>query len=281
MPHTIDIHAHMLPEETIRRLGKESPRVAPKLIAAGRRLRRSWRSPARWCSARCRAECWDLDLRLADMDRHGVDMQAVCATVHTFFYDAEPALGLACAALQNDEIAAVVGAPPRPLRGARHLADAGPAARRRRAQARDAHARPARRPDRLQRQRQQPRRSLARAGLGGGERARGVHPGSSARRDPAGRPAQVLLHAQLRRPAVRDHDCRRGARVRRRDRALSRYRFLPVPRRRLPALSGRPFRACLQCAGRAEVAFARIARGIAWRGSTTIRSCIPRARSNS
>ena len=29
---TIDIHAHMLPEEAIRRLGKESPRVAPKLI---------------------------------------------------------------------------------------------------------------------------------------------------------------------------------------------------------------------------------------------------------
>ena len=30
---TIDIHAHMLPRETIRRLGKESSRVAPKLIA--------------------------------------------------------------------------------------------------------------------------------------------------------------------------------------------------------------------------------------------------------
>jgi aminocarboxymuconate-semialdehyde decarboxylase len=57
-------------------------------------------------------ECWDLDLRLADMDKHGVDVQAVCATVHTFFYDAEPALGLACAALQNDEIAAVVSRHP-------------------------------------------------------------------------------------------------------------------------------------------------------------------------
>ena len=30
---TIDIHAHMLPQETIRRLGGESARVAPKLIA--------------------------------------------------------------------------------------------------------------------------------------------------------------------------------------------------------------------------------------------------------
>jgi aminocarboxymuconate-semialdehyde decarboxylase len=111
MPDTIDIHAHMQPEETIRRLGKESPRVAPKLIAqadgstimeiAGKVVQRPMPR-----------ECWDLDLRLADMDRHGVDMQAVCATVHTFFYDQEPALGLACAVLQNDEIAAVAARYP-------------------------------------------------------------------------------------------------------------------------------------------------------------------------
>ena len=102
----IDIHAHMLPQDTIRRLGKEAPRVAPKLIAqsdgstvmeiAGKVVQRPMPP-----------ECWDLDLRLADMDRHGIDMQAICATVHTFFYDQEAALGLACAVLQNDEIAAV------------------------------------------------------------------------------------------------------------------------------------------------------------------------------
>jgi len=28
---TVDVHAHMLPEQTIRLLGKESPRVAPEL----------------------------------------------------------------------------------------------------------------------------------------------------------------------------------------------------------------------------------------------------------
>jgi aminocarboxymuconate-semialdehyde decarboxylase len=46
------------------------------------------------------------------MDKHGVDMQAVCATVHTFFYDEEPALAAACAALQNEQIAAVVARHP-------------------------------------------------------------------------------------------------------------------------------------------------------------------------
>ena len=108
---TIDIHAHMLPEETIRLLGKESLRVAPKLIAqpdgstimeiAGKVVQRPMPP-----------ECWDLDLRLADMAKHGIDMQAVCATVHTFFYDEEPSLATACAVLQNDQIAAVVARHP-------------------------------------------------------------------------------------------------------------------------------------------------------------------------
>jgi aminocarboxymuconate-semialdehyde decarboxylase len=107
----IDIHAHMLPEETIRRLGKESSRVAPKLVEQtdGATIMEIAGKVVQNPMPR---ECWDLVLRLADMDRHGVDMQAVCATVHTFFYDAEPALGLTCAVLQNDEIAAVVARHP-------------------------------------------------------------------------------------------------------------------------------------------------------------------------
>jgi aminocarboxymuconate-semialdehyde decarboxylase len=104
---TIDIHAHILPEETIRRLSKEAPRLAPKLVAqgdgstvleiAGQVVQRPMPP-----------QCWDLDRRLADMDAHDIDRQAICAMVQTFFYNQEPALGLACAALQNDEIAAVV-----------------------------------------------------------------------------------------------------------------------------------------------------------------------------
>ncbi len=108
---TIDIHAHMLPEATIRLLGKESPRVAPKLIAQpdGSTIMEIAGKVVQQPMPR---ECWDLDLRLADMDRNGIDMQAVCATVHTFFYGEEPALGAACAALQNDEIAAVAARHP-------------------------------------------------------------------------------------------------------------------------------------------------------------------------
>jgi aminocarboxymuconate-semialdehyde decarboxylase len=108
---TIDIHAHMLPEETMRLLGKESPRVAPKLVAQGDGST-IMEIAGKVVQRPMPRECWDLDLRLADMDKHGVDMQAVCATVHTFFYDAEPALAATCAALQNEQIAAVVARHP-------------------------------------------------------------------------------------------------------------------------------------------------------------------------
>jgi aminocarboxymuconate-semialdehyde decarboxylase len=104
---TIDIHVHMLPEETMRLLGKESPRVAPRLIEQGGGSTIMEIAGKVVQNPMPRAIC-DLELRLADMDRYGVDMQAVCTTVQTFFYGEEPALGAACAALQNDELAAVV-----------------------------------------------------------------------------------------------------------------------------------------------------------------------------
>jgi aminocarboxymuconate-semialdehyde decarboxylase len=97
---TIDIHAHMLPQETIRRLGKESPRVAPKLIAQGDGST-IMEIAGKVVQRPMPPECWDLDLRLADMDKHGIEMQAVCATVHTFFYNEEPELGAACAGLMR------------------------------------------------------------------------------------------------------------------------------------------------------------------------------------
>jgi aminocarboxymuconate-semialdehyde decarboxylase len=106
-PRTIDCHTHILGEEAMRRLGRESAKVAPVMDKRG--------DPA------CRLvidgavvqdpfprELWDTAQRLADMDAHGVDTQVLAPTVFTFFYQHEPALGLACAALQNDEIAAEV-----------------------------------------------------------------------------------------------------------------------------------------------------------------------------
>jgi aminocarboxymuconate-semialdehyde decarboxylase len=108
---SIDVHAHILTEEMIARLGKESPRVAPKLIKqpdgsfimeiAGKVVQNPMPP-----------EIWDIGLRLRDMDANDVDMQVLSNNVATFFYGEEPKLALATSALQNDIIAATVAAQP-------------------------------------------------------------------------------------------------------------------------------------------------------------------------
>jgi aminocarboxymuconate-semialdehyde decarboxylase len=112
---SIDVHAHMLPQETMRLLGRESPRVAPRLIEqpdgsldmeiAGKLVQHPMPR-----------QIFDLDLRLAEMEAHGVDVQLVCSAVQTFFYGGEASLGAACAALQNDGLAAVVRRHPERFR---------------------------------------------------------------------------------------------------------------------------------------------------------------------
>jgi aminocarboxymuconate-semialdehyde decarboxylase len=110
-PRTIDCHTHILGEEAMRRLATESPKVAPVMTRRG--------DPA--CKLTINGavvqdpfprELWDTEQRLRDMDAHGVDIQVLAPTVFTFFYDREPALALACAALQNDEIAAEIKRQP-------------------------------------------------------------------------------------------------------------------------------------------------------------------------
>jgi aminocarboxymuconate-semialdehyde decarboxylase len=110
-PRTVDCHTHILGEEAMRLLARESPKVAPVMTQRG--------DPA------CRLEIggvvvqnpfprelWDTEQRLRDMDRHGVDTQVLAPTVFTFFYEHEATLGYACAMLQNDEIAAEIARHP-------------------------------------------------------------------------------------------------------------------------------------------------------------------------
>jgi aminocarboxymuconate-semialdehyde decarboxylase len=104
---TIDCHTHILGEEAMRRLAKESSKVAPVMTARGDPACKLTVNGAVVQDPFPRA-LWDTEQRLRDMDTHGVDVQLLAPTVFTFFYDQEPALGLACAALQNDEIAAEV-----------------------------------------------------------------------------------------------------------------------------------------------------------------------------
>ena len=103
---TIDVHAHVLTEETIRLLQREAPKAAPKLSeideqfgtldVAGSIYRHFPRGG------------WDLDRRLADMAASKVDVQVLSVCPQTFVYNQPPAVAAGFARIQNDEIANVV-----------------------------------------------------------------------------------------------------------------------------------------------------------------------------
>jgi len=104
---TVDIHSHILTKEAMQRLARESPRVTPAWTDRTDRSA-TMEIDGKVVQRPMPHEIWNLDWRLRDMDANGVDMQLICPTTQTFFYDCEPALGLSCAALQNEDIARVV-----------------------------------------------------------------------------------------------------------------------------------------------------------------------------
>ena len=107
---TIDIHAHILPEETMRRLQKAAPSLALQLKSIDERS--GILEIAGITQKPFPREAWDLDLRLQDMDKSHVDIQLLSNTPQTFLYDQEASLGAACAEIQNDQIASLVGKYP-------------------------------------------------------------------------------------------------------------------------------------------------------------------------
>ena len=112
---TIDVHAHILTEDTIRLLQRESPKVAPKLSdvddqfgtldVAGSVYRHFPRGG------------WDLDRRFRDMAAAKVDMQVLSVCPQTFLYAQPPALAAAFARIQNEQLAKLVKTHPGRFQG--------------------------------------------------------------------------------------------------------------------------------------------------------------------
>jgi len=100
---TIDVHAHILSEEAMRRLQQELPQLGVKhtatdadfgvLEVAGTAYRPFPRGG------------FDLDRRLRDMDTAEVDMQVVSNTPQTFLYGLDPQVTDKASRIQNDHIA--------------------------------------------------------------------------------------------------------------------------------------------------------------------------------
>ena len=104
MPLTIDCHAHILTEETMKLLAKATPKVAPKLVKiddqdnfeltiAG--------SPYRPFPL----GGFDIEQRFKDMAASEVDMQLLSNTPQTFLYNQDAGLTLTASVVQNDQIA--------------------------------------------------------------------------------------------------------------------------------------------------------------------------------
>ena len=106
----IDIHAHIISEETVRLMQKEAPKVGPKITpvdadsavyeVAGVAYRPFPRGG------------FDLERRLKDMAASAVDMQAVSITPQTFLYHQDAALNATLARIQNEGIAKLVKQQP-------------------------------------------------------------------------------------------------------------------------------------------------------------------------
>jgi len=103
MTPTIDTHTHVLADATIKLLQKEMPRLGLKLTpyddenAAIEVAGVAYRPFPRGGH--------DIARRLADMDATEVDMHVLSVSPQTWLYNQEPAVTVAAATIQNDEIA--------------------------------------------------------------------------------------------------------------------------------------------------------------------------------
>ncbi|QJP13057.1 amidohydrolase [Starkeya sp. ORNL1] len=126
MTQVIDVHAHILSEETMRLMCAESSEMGPRLSnmrAEGATLEMMGRTRGNFPRL-----AWDVDLRLKTMADTGVDMQVLSVVPHTLVYNAEPQLAQAFAQIQNEQIAAQVRAMPDRFAGLATLPLQSPAA---------------------------------------------------------------------------------------------------------------------------------------------------------
>jgi aminocarboxymuconate-semialdehyde decarboxylase len=101
----IDIHAHVLEESTMKLLGGVSPLVAPRLEWVGDTTTlviHHFRYPLFPRGG------WDLERRIGDMDRTGVNRQVLSVPPFTFFYDQDSNLTLETCQIQNNRIAEIL-----------------------------------------------------------------------------------------------------------------------------------------------------------------------------
>ncbi|HVV61042.1 MAG TPA: amidohydrolase family protein [Pseudolabrys sp.] len=107
---TIDTHTHILTEETMALLRKESPKAAVNIAPLDKEA--VTLDVAGVAYKPFPHGGYDVERRLKDMDATGVDVHVLSATPQTYLYGLEPALGVVTSAIQNDQMAKLVKQKP-------------------------------------------------------------------------------------------------------------------------------------------------------------------------
>lgn len=107
---TTDIHAHIVPEAFISALASEVPQACPKVESRDGGWHFSY--PNGRVTGPFPAGMFDVDARLADMDRDGVRVHALSIPPPQFQYKLEPAAAAVHARLYNDALVDIARAHP-------------------------------------------------------------------------------------------------------------------------------------------------------------------------
>ena len=107
---TIDIHAHTVPEGLIRSLAGEVPAAAPELQGEGGEWFLQYPDGRR--SGPVPPGMFDVGARLEEMDKSGVDVQALSVPPTHFGYRLDPAAAADAVRLHNDEMIGMARAHP-------------------------------------------------------------------------------------------------------------------------------------------------------------------------
>ena len=106
---TVDIHCHVLtPKAAEMVAGNADATRHPREVYANERTREVNRQQAE----RNRIQFTSIENRLADMDRMGIDIQAISPSPNQTYYAADPDLGIATARVVNDNLADIAGRHP-------------------------------------------------------------------------------------------------------------------------------------------------------------------------
>ncbi len=113
----IDLHNHVIPPTIVDAIARDPERFGTKIEERGGK--RYFNNHGRMTELL--ADFYDVDAKLAWMDRQGIDIAAISVGPPIYFYWLSPDAGLAAAKLANDGIAQMAARQPDRLRGMAHL----------------------------------------------------------------------------------------------------------------------------------------------------------------